>query len=389
MKFLKQTWRWYGPTDSVSLQDVKQAGATGVVTALHHIPHGEVWPLTAIQERKNCIEAQGLSWDVVESVPVHESIKTGAEDADVYLANYKQTLENLAACGIYTVCYNFMPVLDWTRTQLDLLMPDGSKALNFDWIDLALFDIYILAREGALTSYPEAIQLQASALYKAMDEDSCLHLKDTILQGIPGEKNTSLEELRQSIARYAEIGADGIRANLKKFLHAIAEVCTTTHIKMTIHPDDPPFSILGLPRIACNLPDLSAILDSVNQPFNGICFCTGSLGAHPSNDLPAMFRALHDRIYFVHLRNVKRNDLGSFHEADHLDGDVDMFAVVSALVVENQNRINAIPFRPDHGHQMLDDLHKITHPGYSAIGRLRGLAEIRGLELGILRAMKS
>lgn len=386
MKFLTQTWRWYGPDDSVSLADIKQAGASGIVTALHHIPHGEVWPLADIQARKSMIEAQGLTWDVVESVPVHEAIKMGDANAEEYLVKYKQSLENLAACGIYTVCYNFMPVLDWTRTQLDLVMADGSKALNFDWVDLAIFDAFVLKREGALATYPALVQEQAVIKHEKMDESSLQALNETVLMGIPGEKNTSLEELRNSIARYALIGADGLRENLRNFLASIADVCTRKNINMTIHPDDPPYPILGLPRIASNLSDLEAILVSVDQPFNGICFCTGSLGAHPSNDLPAMFCTLQERVYFVHLRNVRRDALGSFHEADHLDGDVDMFAVMQALVQENQKRSKAIPFRPDHGHQMLDDLEKVTHPGYSAIGRLRGLAELRGLELGIIRS---
>ncbi|WDF70870.1 mannonate dehydratase [Sphingobacterium oryzagri] len=384
-KYLEQAWRWYGPNDPVSLQDVKQAGATAIVTALHHIAHGEVWPVADIMERKKLIEEAGLRWTVVESVTVHEAIKTRGADVEHYLDNYRQTLTNLAFCGIKTVCYNFMPVLDWTRTQLDKLMTDGSKALYFDWIDLAIFDIYILARQDAEASYSAAILDEVKTRYASLDAKAKQALHTNVLMGIPGEKEPSLEDLRRSIAIYAAIGFDGLRENLAYFLSSIADVCEREGIKMTIHPDDPPYPILGLPRIATNLADFQYIISCVDKPFNGVCFCTGSLGAGPANDLPAIFAAVAHRVYFAHLRNVKRDALGSFYEADHLDGDVDMYAVVKALVAENQTRDLAIPFRPDHGHQMLDDLQKVTNPGYSAIGRLRGLAELRGLELGILR----
>lgn len=384
-RFLEQAWRWYGPNDPVSLADVKQAGATAIVTALHHIPHGEVWPVTDILERKNIIEEAGLVWSVVESVTVHEAIKTRSAQVDHYLENYRQTLQNLADSGIKTVCYNFMPVLDWTRTQLDLLMEDGSKALYFDWIDLAIFDIYILERPDALSSYAAEIATAAKERYATYDAAAKKHLQNNVLMGIPGEKDPSLEDLRNSIAIYAKIGFDGLRDNLAYFLNGIATVCEREGIKMTIHPDDPPYPILGLPRIASNIADFEAIISRVDKPFNGVCFCTGSLGAGPENDLVAMFQKVKHRVNFAHLRNVKRDALGSFYEADHLDGDVDMYAVMKELVAENQKRDIAIPFRPDHGHQMLDDLHKVTNPGYSAIGRLRGLAELRGLELGIIR----
>ncbi|WP_353125744.1 mannonate dehydratase [Parapedobacter pyrenivorans] len=384
-KKLEQTWRWYGPADTVSLQDIKQAGATGIVTALHHIPHGAVWPLEDILERKGLIEDAGLTWSVVESVPVHEAIKTRRSDAQHYLENYRQSLRNLALGGIKTVCYNFMPVLDWTRTQLDLEMKDGSKALYFNWNDLAAFDLFILKREGAEEDYPEEIKVEAKKRYQAYTPQAIELLNTNILMGIPGERSIELEELRESIREYAAIGFDGLRQNLIWFLSSIAEVCEEHGIRMTIHPDDPPYPILGLPRIASNKEDLLHILHGVDKPFNGICFCTGSLGAGVSNDLPAIFEAVKDRVYFVHLRNVKKDIQGNFFEADHLDGDVDMYAVMKALVAENQLREDAIPFRPDHGHQMLDDLNKTTAPGYSAIGRLRGLAELRGLELGIIR----
>ncbi len=389
MQFLEQTWRWYGPNDSVSLQDVKQAGATGIVTALHHIPHGEVWPLEDIQERKRIIEEAGLVWSVVESVPVHEAIKTRAADADAYLERYKQSLANLAACGIKTVCYNFMPVLDWTRTQLDLVMKDGSKALYFDWIDLAIFDIYILERENAHQDYDISIREVAKEKFERLSAAERQELEKVVLMGIPGESDITLDSLKASIAVYAEIGFEGLRQNLLYFLDAISAVCEENGIKMTIHPDDPPYPILGLPRIVSNAEDLNFIIHEQPSEFNGICFCTGSLGAGPKNDLPAIFEQVKHRVNFVHLRNVKRDEIGSFYEADHLDGDVDMYKVMLGLVAENQNRKQAIPFRPDHGHQMLDDLNKVSNPGYSAIGRLRGLAELRGLELGIIRAEKA
>jgi mannonate dehydratase len=383
MKKLLQTWRWYGPSDPVSLQDVKQAGATGIVTALHHIPHGEVWPLTDIKERKAIIEAAGLHWAVVESVPVHEAIKTRRAEAERYLENYNTSLKNLAACGIKTVCYNFMPVLDWTRTQLDLTMTDGSKALYFNWTDLAVFDLYIFKRADAAADYPANIIEKAKLRYESMSPAALDELRINVLMGIPNEKEIEIEALRASIDEYKVIGMEGLKANLTWFLSGIAETCTDNEIKMTIHPDDPPYPILGLPRIASNKEDLLYILNSVNQPFNGICYCTGSLGAGRENDLVDIFEAVKERVYFLHLRNVTKDEEGNFYEADHLGGDVNMYEVMKVVTAENTKRNNPIPFRPDHGHQMLDDLHKTTNPGYSAIGRLRGLAELRGLEVGV------
>lgn len=384
MKKLEQTWRWYGPNDPVSLDDIKQAGATGIVTALHHIAHGDVWPVEDILERKRIIEDSGLVWSVVESLPVHEAIKTGSNDAAYYIENYVMSLENLAKCGIQIITYNFMPVLDWTRTQLDLLMKDGSKALYFDWIDLAVFDIHILKRIDAVKDYTtvilEGVEKKISS-YSQQDLDA---LEQVVLMGIPGENDITLQDLNNSIAVYGKLGRTGLFNNLLHFLSSISEVCEREGIKMTIHPDDPPYPILGLPRIVSNQSDLVAILEGVNKPFNGICFCTGSLGASQSNDVASILDAVKERVYFSHLRNVKKDTLGSFFEADHLDGDVSMYAVMQILITENQNRIRPIPFRPDHGHQMLDDLNKKTNPGYSAIGRLRGLAELRGLEYGIL-----
>jgi len=384
MRKLEQTWRWYGPNDPVSLQDIKQAGATGIVTALHHIPHGEVWPLADIQERKRIIEDAGLTWSVVESVTVHEEIKTKGARVDEYLQKYNETLTNLAQCGIKTICYNFMPVLDWTRTQLDLTMADGSKALYFDWIDLALFDIFILKRDEAQTAYPEDVVKRATLRFDEISEQQKEELANVVLMGIPGEKNVELEALKASIDTYKHIGKDGLRGNLVYFLQGIAATCEDNGICMTIHPDDPPYPILGLPRIASNGADFDYFLNAVPQRFNGVCFCTGSLGASQTNDLPAILENIKGRVNFVHLRNVRKDAIGSFYEADHLDGDVNMYKIMKILVAENQLRSTAIPFRPDHGHQMLDDLNKVTNPGYSAIGRLRGLAELRGLEDGIV-----
>ncbi|MGJ1325396.1 mannonate dehydratase [Sphingobacterium faecium] len=384
MNKLEQTWRWYGPNDPVSLVDIKQAGATGIVTALHHIPHGEIWPVADILERKSVIEEAGLVWSVVESLPVHEAIKTANQEAAYYMRNYIQSLENLAKCGIQIITYNFMPVLDWTRTQLDLLMKDGSKALYFDWIDLAVFDIHILKRVDARRDYSDEILAGVERKFASYSPSDLSALTQVVLMGIPGEKDLTLEDLNNSIAIYSEIGREGLLRNLLHFLSSIAEVCESSGIKMTIHPDDPPYAILGLPRIVSNQSDLEAILAGVNKPFNGVCFCTGSLGASQSNDVVSILDRVKDRVYFAHLRNVKKDRMGSFYEADHLDGDVNMHAIMQILAAENQKRIRPIPFRPDHGHQMLDDLNKVTNPGYSAIGRLRGLAELRGLEYGIL-----
>ncbi|RDC57857.1 mannonate dehydratase [Pedobacter chinensis] len=382
-KKLEQTWRWYGPNDPVSLQDVKQAGATGIVTALHHIPHGEIWPLADIEERKEIIEAAGLTWSVVESVPVHEAIKTRRADAEKYLENYRNSLKNLSKCGIKIVCYNFMPVLDWTRTQLDLEMADGSKALYFNWIDLAIFDLHILKRENAEADYSASILQRANEKYSTLNDKELDDLRINVLMGIPNEKEIELETLRASISEYAAIGTEGLKENLKYFLSSIANVCTEEGIKMTIHPDDPPYPILGLPRIASTLADFKYIISEVDQAFNGVCFCTGSLGAGMKNDALEIFNTVKERVYFAHLRNVTKDEDGSFYEADHLGGDVNMYEIMKALSEENAKRDKSIPFRPDHGHQMLDDLAKQTNPGYSAIGRLRGLAELRGLEIGV------
>lgn len=382
---LIQSWRWFGPNDSVSLQDILQAGATDVVSALHYIPHGEVWPLEEILERKSLIEASGLKWSIVESVPVHEAIKTRSDASEKYLDNYRTTLKNLSKAGLKLVCYNFMPVLDWTRTDLSFVLQNGAKALYFDWADLASFDQYILQRKNAFSFYSDEVVELAKQRWVDMNEERKKELSDIILMGVPTEKSMTKEDLMNSIAIYKEIGKDGLRDNLVYFLKSIQKICEEEGITMTIHPDDPPFPILGLPRIASNDEDLLYILDKVPESFNGVCFCTGSLGAGAHNDLPDILAKVGERVHFAHLRNVKRNNRGDFYEAEHLDGDVDMVSIMQQLIRLNNKRNTPIIYRPDHGHQLLDDLDKQTNPGYSAIGRLKGLAELRGLEKGLDR----
>jgi mannonate dehydratase len=385
---MEQTWRWFGPDDPVSLQDVKQTGATGVVTALHHIPHGEIWSVDEIMKRKAAIENAGLTWSVMESITVHESIKTRTGNFQEYIEKYKASVRNVAACGIKIITYNFMPVNDWTRTSLNYKMPDGSLALYFNWVDLAVFDIYILKRENATASYSEKIQQQAKKRFDNYTEQALEELAGVVMFGIPGEKKITTDDMLQKLKAYSNIDHDMLRENLCCFLNEISPVAEACGVKLAIHPDDPPFPILGLPRVVSNMDDIRYILEKVNNPANGVCFCTGSLGASSKNNLPEMVKEIGERIHFIHLRNVKKDAEGNFFEADHLGGDTDMFAVVKELLLIHQKTKTSIPFRPDHGHQMLDDLHKVTNPGYSAIGRLRGLAELRGLEEGILRSLE-
>jgi mannonate dehydratase len=384
---LKQTWRWFGPDDPVSLQDVLQTGATGIVTALHHISHGDVWPIDEIKKRKKIIEDAGLTWDVVESITVHESIKTQTGNYKHYIDLYKQTLRNLSQCDIKIVTYNFMPVNDWTRTDLNYKMPDGSKALYFNWFDLAVFDLYILKRKNAKSSYNKNILAEAAKRYKTYTKEELAHLRDIIMFGIPGETKQTVEQMQEKLDTYKEIDHTKLREHLKYFLEQISPVADELDIKLAIHPDDPPFDILGLPRIVSNQNDIDFILSSVPNKSNGICFCTGSLGAGKQNDLPAIANNIGTRMHFVHLRNTKRDEAGNFCEADHLNGDTDMYAVMKEILQIQQKVNTPIPFRPDHGHQMMDDLNKKTNPGYSCIGRMRGLSELRGLEIGILRSM--
>lgn len=384
---LLETWRWFGPQDPVSLQDVLQAGATGIVTALHHIPHGDVWPVEEINKRKEEISAAGLSWDVVESVTIHETIKTRTGNYQFYIDNYKQTLRNLSECGIKLVTYNFMPVNDWARTNLDFRMPDGSKALYFSWFDLAVFDVHILERPNARKGFPKEVLDEADKRFNSYSREQLEYLSGAVMFGIPGEKKQTVEGMRERLREYDGIDHSVLRENLAYFLQQIVPVAEEEGIRLAIHPDDPPFSILGLPRIVSNADDLEFILAAVDSPANGLCFCTGSLGANPKNNLVEMIKKAGTRINFVHLRNVKKDATGNFFEDDHLGGDVDMYAVMKEILQIQQRVPYAIPFRPDHGHQMMDDLNKTTNPGYSAIGRMRGLAELRGLQLGILRSM--
>lgn len=395
-----QSWRWYGPNDDVTLSDIEQAGAYGVVHALHHVPVGQVWKVSEIEERQKFIEwdaskglPRNLKWIVVESLNVHESIKKGLADRDELIDNYKESLRNLAACGIQVVCYNFMPVLDWTRTDLNFNYKDGSKALRFDSVALAAFDIFILKRQGAVDDYDSDIKEKAKLYFKKLSAKECDTLAKNILQGVPGSGSVlTLDEFRRYLKLYEGITKEKLRENLKYFLQQIIPVAQELNIKLCCHPDDPPHSIFGLPRIVSTEEDLNYLVESVKSPSNGITFCTGSLGPNPENDLPGIVNRLGEYIHFVHLRNIQREESGSFHEADHLDGSVDMYKVMRALVKECDKRKEngrsdyRIPFRPDHGHQMLDDLNKkIKFHGYSAIGRLRGLAELRGLEEGIRR----
>jgi len=384
---LEQTWRWFGPKDPVLLSHIRQAGATGIVSSLHHIPYGETWTVDEILKRKAQIESAGLRWSVVESVQVHNDIKLGNKNASIHIDNYKQTIRNLAQADIRTVCYNFMPVLDWSRTDLSYPWFDGSTALRFDWNQYVAYDIGILKRRHAENDYTDEVIYKAMDWLQSANIQAIETLTRTMLAGLPGtDEGYSLDQFRSKIAEYEGMTADDLASNLIQFVKAVSEVAEEVGVVLTIHPDDPPFSIFGLPRIMSTASDAKKLLDAVPSPSNALCFCTGSFGARSDNDLPAMVRSYADRIGFVHLRNTIREDDGSFTESDHLDGDSDMYAVMLELLREQQKRSKPIPFRPDHGHVMLDDLGKKTNPGYSAIGRLRGLAELRGLELGILRS---
>jgi mannonate dehydratase len=387
-KQLLQTWRWFGPDDPVSLADVKQTGAQGVVTALHHIPHGEVWTVHEIEIRVAELAKFGLPWSVVESLSIHEDIKTRSGRCTEWIENYKVSLRNLASCGLEVVTYNFMPVNDWTRTDIAFKVEDGSLALKFDLVDFAMFDINLLGRPGAKNDFSTEVVDRASERFKNATQKRKDELVETILFGIPGEEKRTVEWMRTALEKYSDIDRKALKGNYAHFLREVTPVAEEVGIRLAVHPDDPAFDILGLPRIVSTVEDLRDIASFAPSPANGFCICCGSLCSNPKNDIPAILTEMGPRVRFVHFRNIKKDGSGNFYESDHLDGDVDMYAAMKVVYETAQTVDHFIPFRPDHGHQMMDDLGKVTNPGYSCIGRMRGLAELRGLHLGISRSVR-
>lgn len=385
--FMQQTMRWFGPDDTVQLSDIRQAGCTGVVTALHQVPVGEVWTIDAINERKGLIEAAGMNWTVIESLPVHEEIKKRSGDYEKWISNYKESLRNVAACGLKVVTYNFMPILDWLRTDIGYELPSGAKALYFNRVAFVVFDWLLLQRPGAAEDYSQAELDAATAKFATMSEAEKKQLFNNAMLGLPGSKESfTREQVLAALDTYKDISAAQLKENLFSFLREIIPVAEEAGVKMAIHPDDPPYSILGLPRIMSKAADVADLVAAVPSLANGLCFCTGSYGARADNDIVAMLKQHADRVHFLHLRNTKRDENGNFYEAEHLGGDTDMFAVVKEVWNIMQRRQTSLPMRPDHGHELLDDLRKKSYPGYSAIGRLKGLAELRGLEYGISKS---
>ena len=384
---LTQTMRWYGTGDIVKLSYIKQAGCSGVVTALHHIPVGEIWPLEEINRKKKEIESEGLAWEVVESLPVHEDIKKGNGQYQDYISNYKISLENLAKCGIKVVTYNFMPVVDWMRTDLKYVLPNGALALRFEKIAFIAFDLFLLKRNNAMDDYTIEEISQAEAYFNAFSVTDSAKLMSNCLQGLPGSKEQfTAEQVIGLLEGYKDISPDILRANLVHFLNEVTPIADKCGLQLAIHPDDPPMPILGLPRIVSTEADAQFILENVKSKSNGLCFCSGSFGARADNDLPGMIKRLGHRIYFLHLRSVQRENNGNFYEANHLEGSANMPELMKLIVTLMEGESRSIPMRPDHGHQILDDQSKDFYPGYSAIGRLKGLAELRGLEEGIIAA---